>query len=204
MKEDMDELESFVRENREAFDSLEPSPELWKRIIPEEDASATKKAATPWYATVPFRAAAAVLVLVVASLFYTQSGSNSEQLAEAETEAPAATENAKTPAEEQLEGIIPELLEAEAFYAQQVEEKLVELKQTDPAMEEEIRYDLAELDRAYVELKQDLNEELANREIVEAMIQNYRLKLKVLESILEQLRKTETKTPEDGSDDYLL
>ena len=83
-------------------------------------------------------------------------------------------------------------------------EVLVELKATNPAMEEEIRYDIAELDRAYVELKQDLNEDLANREIVEAMIQNYRLKLKVLESILEQLHKTETKTPDNGTDDYLL
>ena len=202
MKEEMDELEAFVRKNREAFDPLEPDPELWKRIIPEERAKPSKSAARPWYATVPFRAAAAVLVLAAATLFYTKLDSGNPQVAEAiqPVEQPAES----TPADEALEGLIPELLEAEAFYAHQVEEKLVELKATNPAMEEEIRYDLAELDRAYVELKQDLNEDLANREIVEAMIQNYRLKLKVLESILQQLQKTETKTPDNGTDDYLL
>ncbi len=198
MKNDFDELEEFVRHNREAFDSLEPDPELWQRIVPQQEAPPQANG-TRWYRAIGFRAAAAIAFLFAAGVFWMQLRP-AEQVAEAQAE--TTVEHAE--ADEQLAGLIPELIEAEAFYAHQVEEKLGELKAVNPDMETEIRYDLKELDSAYIELKEDLREDLANREIVEAMIQNYRLKLRVLESILEQLRKTETKTPDNGTDNQLL
>jgi len=45
----------------------------------------------------------------------------------------------------------------------------------------------------YEELKNDLDDHAANQEIIEAMIQNYRLRLGILEQILAQLiEKNET------------
>lgn len=197
MKNEFDELEEFVRHHREAFDPMEPDPELWKRIVPETEQPAMIKRGSR-YRFIAFRAAAAVAFLFAAGVFWLQHDAT-PALAEA---TPEATE--KPAAADELEGLIPEFMEAEAFYAQQVTEKLGELKAVNPDMEEEIRFDLKELDSAYNELKEDLREDLANREIVDAMIQNYRLKLMVLENILEQLRKTETKTPDNATDNNLL
>ena len=42
---------------------------------------------------------------------------------------------------------------------------------------------------AFMELSQDLIDEAQNEEVVRAMIDNYRLKLKILERILEDLDK---------------
>lgn len=201
MKNQFDELEEFVRSNRADFDRLEPDPALWDRIqlppAPPEQTSA----ASPWYSGLPFRVAAAVALLVALGIgISTQLQTNDMVAEQPATEQAPATDTA----EAEMEGLIPELVEAEAFYAHQVNERLNELKAVNPEMEQEIRYDLAELDNAYNELKADLKEDLANRDIVEAMIQNYRIKLEVLEEILEQIKKSEDKTADNDTQDQLL
>jgi hypothetical protein len=49
---------------------------------------------------------------------------------------------------------------------------------------EGIEQDLAGLDSALVQLKRDLKDNISNAEVIEAMIQNYRLKLAILEEVL--------------------
>ena len=56
-----------------------------------------------------------------------------------------------------------------------------------PELGESLSQDLSELDRIYTELQQDLRDNIANDEIVEAMIQNYILKIQILEDLLEYL-----------------
>jgi len=70
-----------------------------------------------------------------------------------------------------------------------------------PELGEELRNDLLELDNIYEVLKADLVDNIANDEVVEAMIQNYRLKLKILEDIQSFLKET-SKTQENEENEY--
>ena len=60
--------------------------------------------------------------------------------------------------------------------------------------------DMEELDEVYNELKEDLKDNASNPEVIEAMILNYRVKLEILEDLLNQLKEKENQDYEnDGS-----
>ena len=61
-------------------------------------------------------------------------------------------------------------------------------------LRKEINVELTELDYVFRELKEDLNDNADNEEVVVAMIQNYRLKLEILEDILMQLEPAKENT----------
>ena len=75
-----------------------------------------------------------------------------------------------------------ELSEVERFYESEINHKisLVRSQLDDPS----ILADLEAMDNAFAELKADLREDVDNEEVVLAMMQNYQLKLKILEEIL--------------------
>jgi predicted CopG family antitoxin len=58
--------------------------------------------------------------------------------------------------------------------------------------------DMEELDEVYAELKEDLKDNASNPEVIEAMILNYRVKLEILEDLLNQLKEKEN---QDGKKD---
>jgi chromosome segregation ATPase len=85
---------------------------------------------------------------------------------------------------------IPVLVEARAYYSSQIktmEQEVYKLTGSDSPIRNDIQAEFEELDKVFDELKADLNDNAANQEVVEAMIQNYRLKLQILEEILYQL-----------------
>ena len=45
-----------------------------------------------------------------------------------------------------------------------------------------------------MELKDDLNDNADNDEVIQAMIQNYRIKLEILEEMLNQIKSTQERT----------
>jgi hypothetical protein len=57
-----------------------------------------------------------------------------------------------------------------------------------PELKKDMSRELNELDSVYQSLKNDLKDNISNAEIVEAMIQNYRLKLNLLEQIHAELQ----------------
>lgn len=186
-----DELEEFIQANREAFDHLEPSPDLWKKVVAETPEETTPE--VPW-STYLWRAAT-VAALIVGSLAIWQTNPiGSDQFAQMDS-VPSPSQVAAMPER----ALPPELAEAEAFYGSQVNEMMGELDHyaNYPDLQEEANSDLAELDSAYADLKRDLKDELANEEVVSALIQNYRHKLQVLETILKQIKKIENSQQED-------
>lgn len=85
---------------------------------------------------------------------------------------------------------VRELMEAEAFYAQEVSGKLKEIQkcyQVYPELKSEIEGDLNELESMYLSLKNDLKENVSNKEVIEAMIENNRYRMKLVEDVLEQI-----------------
>ncbi len=80
-----------------------------------------------------------------------------------------------------------ELAEAERYYQEMVSIKLASVGgKLDTAP---IIADFDEMDAAFDELKNDLKDDVDNQEVVEAMIANYRLKLKILEQIASELEE---------------
>lgn len=166
-----DRLEEFVRQHREGFDVHEPDPALWDRIRPAEEPEVKSRTLT-W-----LRYAAAVAVIFAgfsAGIFYlTGTGDRSKA---------------------QYSEIYLELMETETYYNQLVNEKYNELKpylSNEPGIREDLKNDFRELDQIFEELKADLQDDVANPEVVEAMIRNYRIKVEILEDLLYQIKEKE-------------
>lgn len=171
-----DQLEQFVRDHREEFDDMVPDPALWNKIRPEE----VKTFRLNWK-TIGLRAAA-VVIIFISSYYFHDLVDDRQQLRMVANE---ASEN---------NAVFQNLIEAEMYYTTQINYKKEELfKQTSAHLDlrDMVLNDLTDLDKVLLELKADLGDNAANGAVVDAMIQNYRLKLSILEDILSQLQTTE-------------
>lgn len=161
-----DRLEDFVKNHSEEFDLFEPSPEMWKGI----EKKIEKPRRLNWKLYMSRAAAVAAIFLV--SLIVTRNFFPSDRQIKIRKEAQVN---------------IPELNEAEMYYSGIISAKLEEVKPylaNYPGIEDELNHDLSELDSIYASLKEDLKEDVANQEVLEAMIQNYRLRIDILEEMV--------------------
>lgn len=165
-----DKLEEFVKANREEFDFREPSADLWNKI--SKEAKPTKKIHLHSYF---LRVAAVIAIAMISSILVWRSGILSQN---------GLARNQNDPQ-------LMELMEAEAFYSHQVNKKLKEIQKcyyTYPELKEEIETDLSELEDLYKTLKKDLKENISNKSVIEAMIENNRFRLKLCDDVLEQIK----------------
>ncbi len=166
-----DRLESFVEENRHEFDYMEPSEKVWEAITFKLEPEQKKPERRFLLLKI---AAVIVLALAIPAVIYLQSGVSESR---AKNDAPVDPE-------------IQELMEAEAYYAQEVSGKLAEIQKcykVHPELKSEIETDLNELESMYISLKRDLHENISNKEVIEAMIENNRNRMKLVEEVLEQI-----------------
>lgn len=166
-----DRLESFVEENRHEFDYMEPSEKVWEAINLKLDQDQKKPERKFLLLKI---AALIVLVLAIPAVIYLQSGNTRF----------GAKNNVPVDPE------IQELMEAEAYYAEEVSGKLAEIQKcykVHPELKSEIETDLSELESMYISLKKDLHENISNREVIEAMIENNRNRMKLVDEVLEQI-----------------
>lgn len=79
------------------------------------------------------------------------------------------------------------LSEIEYYYESEINQKitLVKSRLDDPHILE----DFAAMDLAFAELKADLKDNVDNEEVIMAMMENYQLKLRILEEIISELEK---------------
>lgn len=166
-----DKLESFVNENRHEFDRMEPSDRMWEAIsgqLSKELKPRNRKFMWMKIAAVMF------LTLLIPTVIYQVKFSDQKQ-----------SENAAV-----VDPEVQELIEAEAFYAQEVSGKLAEIQKcykVHPELKMEIEGDLNELESMYLSLKGDLKENISNKEVIEAMIENNRNRMKLVDDVLEQI-----------------
>ena len=98
--------------------------------------------------------------------------------------------------EEKLTAIDPQLKETEDYYNNLVNSLYNEatpLLTNKPEIKIELNSDLSHLDSICADLKKDLKDNVANQDVVEAMIQNYRIKIRILEDMLTVLKADENK-----------
>lgn len=163
-----DRFEDFIREHSSEFDLHEPGKDLWAGI---EQKIGGKKAFNWRY----ILSRAAIIVMIFGASLMVQRLWLSDD------------RKKLTNKEKNVEIEIPELKEAETYYKGLINAKLNEVKpllSQYPSLEEELHTDLNELDSIYNGLKIDLKDNIANQEVIEAMIQNYRLRISILEDML--------------------
>jgi hypothetical protein len=179
----MDRLEEYIKKNRNSLDIREPSPEVWERI--GKDLKSGKKPLKTWLSV-----AASVIVITGISLFFYQLGRNS-------VGRDMASYDGDMPARQQLK-------EAEAFYTSQINALYLEAQPmliSNPDLQAELNSDIAQIDSIYADLKKDLKDNIANQEVVEALIRNYTIKIKILEDMLAILRENENNGEKNKSHD---
>jgi hypothetical protein len=172
-----DRLEDFVLQNREEFNTREPDPSLCFKIN-RENTLEKKNKRLVW-----LRYAAAVAVIFAsfsAGIYYLSgAGSGSDKI---------------------YGDLYEEILETEAYYSSVVNQKYNELEpylSSSPELKNELDYDLNELDDIYLELKEDLKDNVGNPEVIDAMIRQYRMKVEILEQLLNQLNEKKNNYEEE-------
>ena len=171
-----DKLEDFIVNNREAFNDLEPDPGLWEGIQHREP----RIRRINWI-NAGWKVAACIAIFISSYFFFHFMNSNDGE--------DLYSDNLRNSEEYQ------ELLDAEAFYTAQIkplEQQVYYLTGNNSDLRTDIELEMKELDSVFVQLRNDLNENISNEEIIGAMIQNYRTKLMILEEVLYQLQKANT------------
>lgn len=183
-----DKLEKFMRDHKEAFDVFAPDDQLWanieKRTKPVRRINVRKAL---------WQIAAGVAIFMASWLIHdiSQRG-NEDQITQ-------SGELLDQPADERMQV----LMEAEVFYTSKINtarDEIFRLSGSNKNLMSVLDDDLVELDEVFKDLKNDLKDNGDNQEVIEAMIQNYRIKLQILEEMLEQLSKNENS--EDNNKGY--
>jgi predicted component of viral defense system (DUF524 family) len=181
-------LEDFIKANREEFDDLEPSADLWKKIekhLPAEVVLPKKREARTFSLSFVMRVAASViLVMGIGFAFYLRH--------------------------EKREGIDyaainPVYAKQQMQYVSLIESKRSELKtmaKSDPQLYKEFSAEIAKMDSTYNKLNNDLATSPNQELVLRAMIRNLQIQTEVLNqqlNIIEQYnqmkkeQKNETK-----------
>jgi hypothetical protein len=171
----MDKFEEHIKKIRHELDIYSPSPDLWNSI--EKRLKKEKSLIKQWYSI------AAMIIVILGTaivLLKPTLKMNNDH---------SAGSNAA-----ELNSVEPPLKETEIYYNNLVNSLYREaapLLTTNPEIEKELTNDMSRLDSICSEIKKDLKDNIANQEVVEALIQNYRIKIRLLEDILKSMEENE-------------
>lgn len=168
-----DKLRDFIQDLAGEFDDLDPTEGLWDKIVdnmPKKTKMVSLNSA--------IAVAASVTVLICATFWFALS-----------EDEPKIVES---PVQEVLQPISladlgGEMAEVEVFYVNEVNSLLSELQ--DYEVDEDILAELEFLKEEFESLKQEMGRGAHRQAVLEAMIDNYRLRLDILESLLEELKE---------------
>ena len=173
-----DDITPFVRSNRDDFDTEIPNLKIWAAI--DKQLNETVKTPTELRIEKPFafkqwalRIAAALTLLIIGASagFYFKTKQEAIEIAQT------------------VDKIAPDFREAEQFYKQKVQNQLVKLTSFQPKTDPSVLADLQQIDEIQKELRQELDDapDATREEIVKRMIDNYKIKLGILERVMQHL-----------------
>lgn len=176
-----DEIEKFVHEHRETFDSHMPGEHIWQQIEQELEPAAevSKTKGKQMYVNWLWKAAAMLFFGLFAALLV-------ERQYNQELDSKLA-ERDKVPG-------LSEFLQTEAYYTSLIQQKrkqIAHFASRESYLVEDFTKDLESLDSMYVVLKEDLKVQQTDR-VVDAMIQNLQLRIDILNrqlNILEGIQR---------------
>jgi len=178
----MNNIEEFIKANRDQFDAKEPREKLWNQI--ETDLYSSKDDYR-WL----WKAAVVVLLAVCGYLIFERSQ--------------------EKPFEGQLVSefyVDPEFEETEHYYTELIAQKskvVSEFNLEDAEIKNEFKKDISSLDTMYLELKQEFIE-TGNATVLDALIRNLQLRMELLDQELMILEKIENDNHDETSEiEYL-
>ncbi len=178
----LDDFEKYVIDNKHDFGPDHEVPDVWEKVQKREPQEVQLQISWRRWAA----RAASIIVIFTISYFVHDFRANrlngdSAKLVKMLKEDPR----------------LLQLFEADEYYTAEInikKEELFRLGSNVPGLENEINTDLADLDAILIELKEDLGDNADNDEVIAAMMQNYRLKLEILEDMLEQFKNKKNKS----------
>jgi len=173
-----DKLEQFIQNNRVGFDSAVPSKAIWEKLEQQLPPQEAKRFTIRRFLSI----AASVLVLVGMGIAI------GWQLAP------------KQAAINGLAVISPEYGEVEQYYTNKVNYKLAQLAAYSSSSDSLLQKDLNELDNWLLILQKDLQEVPKGKKepVINAIINNYKKKLLILETVLETIEEQEVINNEEA------
>jgi len=175
----MDKFEKHIRENHKSFDAVKANRmKMWDKIEGRIKKKEAKR--IPLWKRASTRAAVAILIVVGIGFTFLKFNSNQNSFA--------------------LNGAQDEqLMEINGHYDQIMNAK-IQLIKNNPNLSTNDKNEfisfVKELDTEYEELKNEMEKDLDNQKVLEAIIENYRKRIQLMESFLNRLNKT--KNLEDG------
>jgi CHASE3 domain sensor protein len=171
----MDRLEEHIRRNRDDLDRYNAPEGLWRGIRKRlKKGNSTNR---QWLSI----AAMFVVIFGTALILFRPVFRWSDS-------------NRRNKNDESYIQLNPQLKETEAYYNNLVNSLYSEttpLLTNNPEIRKELNTDLAHLDSICADIKKDLKDNISNQDVVEALIQNYRIKIRILEDMLTILRENE-------------
>lgn len=174
-----DKFEEYIKNNRELFDGESPEDQTWIKIEGRLD---KKTQASDWSSSqnsMIWKIAAVVFLTLSAALLVDKWISSKREM-------PA---------------YYAEFKQAESFYTTLISEKRNEIAAyRESEITKEFLNDIDRLDRLYADLKQTLQKEAKNEKVVNAMIKNLQLRMKILNQqilILEKLKEQQNENQKD-------
>ncbi len=193
-------LERFIRDNRESFDHLEPSSEVWNKIgtaigQPQKTTRVISMSRAGW-------AVAATLFLAFAGIlgyqiFNRQAVTTPITLTENKTEIPSSSD----PLVNQID---PQYGKLVTQFTRVIETKQMELRKLekdDPELYKKFAGDIQKLDSAYHSLRSTLNANPNTEQLLQAMISNLQMQIDLLNQQLIIIQKVkQPASPHSKSD----
>lgn len=179
-----DQLEDFIRKNKEAFDDKSASDKVWSSISAGLEKEVKKKSdgfALLWKAAAVF--------FFLTSLWFVF-----EKL--------QTTGEEPTLAEEVTSPEYQEFVDADAYYTALINQKKSEIEEfrlANTNLEEEFLQDVNNLDAMYEELKNELKNFQHNEKLMDAVIRNLQLRVEILNQQISLLQKIKEKKENSGT-----
>jgi hypothetical protein len=180
----MDRLEEYIMKHREEMDRYKPSKSIRRKTGKELKTGSNLR----WLSI-----AAMLAVILGTALVLFRPGAKLSQQTVGENNYNTLMKNN------------PQLKETEIYYnnlANSLYSTAKPMLARYPEMNRELFTDISQLDSICSEIKKDLKDNVANQDVIEALIQNYRLKISLLEDMLEVLKEYE-ENPEKNNDNEL-
>ena len=173
----MDQFEKFIQENKDQLNPQRPDrAKMWEVIDEALDQSDKEKKRRKLFSlNGPFLRIAALLLLVCGIGFFVL---NSNQTSK------------------EVVVNIPELMEIDAHYQTLVtlkKQQVYQIKDLSESQKKDFLSFMDELDQEANELNEELKKNLDNEMILEAIIQNYKERLRIMELLLNRGKKSKNK-----------
>ena len=196
------EIEKHIETHRDELDADLPGDAIWEGIAAGLDARRARKKPLREhvFSRAPYWKVAAIVLLTTGASYFAFHPQPAAFLTHVGTENAGDTQGQET--QEKAEATAfplpdPELAELEAYYLSQFNERWEELRRYDLGQFQfagQFIHELEEVDHNYRELRQEIAEEGYHVHMIEGLIKTHEMKIKILESLLIQIKKDEQST----------